>query len=84
MENLLPLNDKFKGCELIFPDTVLFSKGKPTMIIRSDKDYCVTGFKGSNKKGTDQKNNKLSLYNLSSMLASVVRERKKDLNSVFS
>jgi len=45
MENLLPLNDKFQGCELIFPDTVFFKKGVATMLIRCDKDYCLTSVK---------------------------------------
>jgi hypothetical protein len=41
MEHLLPLNDKFKGCELIFPDTVFFSRGKPIQVIKSDRDFCL-------------------------------------------
>jgi len=64
MENLLPVNDKFKGCELIFPDTVFFSKGKPSILIRSDKDFCLTAVKGSSKKGIEQRNNRLSIANL--------------------
>lgn len=53
LENLLPLNDKFKGCELILPDTVLFAKGKPYMLVRCDKDFCLTAVKGNSKKGLE-------------------------------
>ncbi len=45
MEHLLPINDKFKGCALIFPDTVLFKAGKPSMLIRCDKEWCLTAIK---------------------------------------
>jgi len=43
MESLLPLNDKFKGCQLIFPDTILFERGKPCLLVRYDKDFCLIG-----------------------------------------
>ena len=45
MEHLLPINEKFKGCALIFPDTVIFKAGKPTMLIRCDKEWCLTAIK---------------------------------------
>ena len=42
MEHLIPPNpDKFKGCALIFPDTAFFQNGKPTHIIKCDKDFCL-------------------------------------------
>ena len=45
MEHLLPPPKKshlVKGCELIFPDTCFFKDGHPTMIVKMDKDYCLT------------------------------------------
>jgi hypothetical protein len=48
-EHLLAPSDKFKGCEMIFPDTVLFKSGKAHLLIRCDKDYCLTSLKGSKK-----------------------------------
>ena len=29
IEFMLPPNDKVKGCQLLFPDTVFFANGKP-------------------------------------------------------
>ena len=29
IEHMLPPNDKIKGCQVLFPDTVFFSAGKP-------------------------------------------------------
>ena len=44
MTSLLSQNEKVKGCELIFPDTAFFKKGKPVIVIRSDnRDYCLLG-----------------------------------------
>lgn len=51
------------------------------MLIKSGPDYCLTATKATKTK--DAKNNKLSLYNLSSTLAKVVRERKRDNVSAF-
>ena len=45
LEHLLPPNDMIKGCELIFPDTVFFEKGKAKVIIRMDKEFCLQGNK---------------------------------------
>ena len=42
---LLPCNPQIKGCELIIPETAIFSNGKPQIVIRNDKNYfvsCVT------------------------------------------
>ena len=38
---LLPCNPRIKGCEVILPETVIFSNGKPQIIIKNDKQYCV-------------------------------------------
>jgi hypothetical protein len=45
MSKLLPPHNKFKGCELVFPDTAFFKEngsGAATIIIRNDKDFCLT------------------------------------------
>jgi hypothetical protein len=42
MEHLLPPNPaKFKGCELVFPDTAFFEQGVCKYIIKNDEDYCL-------------------------------------------
>ncbi len=41
LEHLLAINEKIRGCELVFPDTVLFNRGKPKLILKSDKEYCL-------------------------------------------
>ena len=46
MEHLLPPNPaKFKGCELIFPDTAFLDQGNIKFIIKTDEDYCLTQIK---------------------------------------
>jgi hypothetical protein len=50
MQSLLPVGDKIKGCELIFPDTVFFKKGKPIIVVKSDpRDFCLIGVTHSKK-----------------------------------
>lgn len=50
MEHLLPPNPtKFKGCELIFPDTAFFEDGICKVIIKNDSDFCLTGVKNPAK-----------------------------------
>jgi len=50
VEHLLPvMTDKFKGCELIFPETVFFKGGKPKLMIKSDKDFCLVAIKNPEK-----------------------------------
>ena len=79
MDHLIPVNNRFKGCELIFPDTVFFSKSKPVLVVKCDKDWCLNAIKSQNKKGQDNKNKfSLSLHNLTNMLSAVVRDRKRD------
>ena len=42
MEKLIPPNPaKFKGCELIFPDTAFFENGLCKSIMKNDEDYCL-------------------------------------------
>jgi len=84
MEHLLPSHpDKFRGCELIFPDTVLYHKGKPTMLLKFDKQFCLTAIKASKQK-KDSKHNKLSSENIYKQLSMALRERKQDRNGVFA
>ena len=76
MDHLVPPNpDKFKGCELIFPDTAFFNNGKPTHIIRNDKDFCLIKIK---------KADKMQLNTLQRDFFTVVRDRRNDNNGVFS
>jgi len=75
MHSLLPTNDKVKGCELIFPDTAFFKKGKPVIVIKSDtRDFCLQGVKHPKK---------LSLQSIYKDFQNVVRRRKKDFLGPF-
>ena len=38
MERLVPINEKIRGWEINFPDTLFFHKGKPKMMVKSDRD----------------------------------------------
>ena len=49
MDNLLPPSDKIRGCEILFPDTVLFFKGKPRVIIKNDKEFCLLAVRNETK-----------------------------------
>ena len=76
LERLLPSHtDKFKGCELIFPETVLFNKGKPTMLLKSDKEFCLVAIKSS-KGQSESKSNKLSNENIYKYFSGILRDRK--------
>jgi hypothetical protein len=76
LENLLPSHvEKFKGCELIFPETVLFKGGKPKMMVKTDKDFCLVATKNPDK---------LKLPQIQKEFANIVNLRKKDRNGVFS
>lgn len=76
MHSLLASSDKVKGCELIFPDTAFFRKGKPVIVIKSDsKDYCLVGVRHPKK---------LSLQSIYKDFQNVVRRRKKDLLGPFN
>lgn len=74
MNHLLPINDKIRGCELIFPDTVLFMRGKPKVIIRNDKEFCLMAVRQMSK---------LNLQSIYKEFSNVVRERKKDFAGPF-
>ena len=65
---------------MIFPDTVLFEKNKPVLLVRCDKDFCLTGTKAQSK---GQGKTDRFFTRLHSELSTVVRERKKNQNSVF-
>jgi len=70
MHQLLASNDKVKGCELLFPDTAFFKKGKPVIVIKSDpRDFCLVGVKHHKK---------ISLASIYKDFQNVVRRRKKD------
>lgn len=49
IEHLLPFSDRIKGCECIFPDTIFFKNGKPHMIVKMDKDFCLQAIKSGPK-----------------------------------
>lgn len=75
MTNLLPASEKVKGCELIFPDTAFFKKGKPVIVIKSDpRDFCLLGIRNQKK---------LSLQSIYKDFQNVVRRRKKDFYGPF-
>ena len=70
MEKLLPPNPaKFKGCELIFPDTAFFEKGECKGIIKNDEDFCLMQVKNPEK---------LKLFSIYTSFQSVLRERRND------
>ncbi len=41
IEKLFANNDKIKGAQILFPDTVFFDEGKPLFLARIDKDGCL-------------------------------------------
>lgn len=49
IEHLLPPSDNIKGCECIFPDTAFYENGEAKIIIKMDKDYCLTSIKNTTK-----------------------------------
>ena len=69
MEHLLPPNQKFKGCELIFPDTAFIKDEQCKFVIKNDKDYCLMQVKNSNKIGLN------ALY---SDFSRVIKDRRND------
>jgi len=75
MHSLIASSDKVKGCELIFPDTAFFRKGKPSIIIRSDpRDFCLMGVRNQKK---------LTLQSIYKDFQTVVRRRRKDYTGPF-
>jgi hypothetical protein len=69
MEHLLPYSEKIRGCELLFPDTVFYSNGKPKIFIKSDKDHCLVSTKSMSK---------LAVGSLQKELTVIYRSRIKD------
>jgi len=59
---------------LIFPDTVLFAFGKPKVILRTDKELCLSAVRLMSK---------LNLQSIYKDFSNVVRERKKDYGTRF-
>lgn len=50
MNQLISQNDKVRGCELVFPDTVFFKNGKPVLVVKSDlRDFCLMGIRHPKK-----------------------------------
>jgi hypothetical protein len=41
IEWLFASNDKIKGAQILFPETVFFEEGKPSFIARNDKECCM-------------------------------------------
>lgn len=77
MEHLLPppkAEDKFKGCELVFPDTIFFKKKIARKWIKHDKDFCLTSTTNPSKIGQQ---------NILKEVQNTVRERNKDKNGEF-
>jgi hypothetical protein len=72
MEHLLPPQQQenlVKGCELVFPDTAFYEKGKAKVVVKMDREYCLTGV----RKAT-----RLTKDDIYKDFSNVVRERKKD------
>lgn len=76
MEHLIPQQaDKYKGCELIFPETAFFRAGKPKIIFKYDREYCLITMRNADK---------LKLNLVTQDFQNIVRERKRDSNGVFA
>jgi hypothetical protein len=74
MEHLLPPSENIKGCECIFPDTVFYENGEAKIIIKMDKDYCLTSTKNPVK---------LISRNINKEFYQTVRERKRHYLGIF-
>ena len=74
MEHLLSPSDNIKGCECIFPDTVFFENGDAKIIIKMDKDYCLTSTTNPSK---------LIQRNINKEFYQTVRERKRHYLGIF-
>jgi hypothetical protein len=76
MEHLIPQHtDKYKGCELIFLETCFFKAGKPKVVIKTDKEFCMIAVRNPEK---------LKLTSVKHEFAAIMRDRHKDTNGVFS
>jgi hypothetical protein len=70
LEHLLPINEKIRGCSIIFPDSVIFSKGKPKFIAKNDREGCLMVIKQASK---------LNLGDIRRTFSQVVRDRRKEV-----
>lgn len=71
MERLVPINDKIRGCEINFPDTVFFYKGKPKIQVKTDKDGNLIAIRTYAK---------INLHQIKTSLSSLIFKRKAKLN----
>ncbi|CDW81558.1 UNKNOWN [Stylonychia lemnae] len=70
---MLPPNEKIKGCQVLFPDTVFFGHGKPQFIAKCDKEGCLMVI---------QQQSKLALQDIRQKFSTIVRERKKETQPI--
>ena len=73
VEFMLPPNEKIKGCQVLFPDTVFFGHGKPQFIAKNDKEGCMMII---------QQANKLALQDIRQKFSTISRERKKETQMI--
>ena len=69
IEHLLPPNEKLRGCQAVFPDSVFFVNGKPKFIVRTDKENCLFAIRQESK---------LNLLEIRRTFSTIVRNRKKE------
>ena len=74
VEHLLPPNDNIKGCEAIFPETAFFEKGEAKLIVRMDKDFCLTSTRNAVK---------CIPRNIGKDFSVAVRDRKRHYMGIF-
>ena len=68
---MLPPNDKLKGCQVLFPDTVFFVGGKPHFISKNDREGYLTTV-----------THHLGLQEIRQRFSTLVRERKKETERI--
>jgi hypothetical protein len=51
IEWLFASNDKIKGAQILFPDTVFFEDGKPSFIAKVEKEGCMQKITSPSKLG---------------------------------
>lgn len=73
IEYMLPPNEKVKGCQVLFPDTVFFGHGKPQFIAKCDREGCLMII---------QQQSKLALQDIRQKFSTIVRERKKETQPI--
>ena len=76
IEHLLPKNPaKFKGCEVVLPDTAIFDRDQCKYIVRNDRDFCLIQITNRNKT---------SLNAIYKDFTKILIDRRNDNNGVFS